>query len=124
MCLEPRLNAVARRVVRDPEAASDVVQEAFEKVLRRCDQLRGGAKPSTGPHRIVVNEALQWLRREARRAPARIDPGEWALVTALPEDPESAAAAREELARVARALTRLPVRERRLLTERSLGGCG
>ncbi len=31
--LEPRLTAVARRLVRNPDAAADIVQNAFEKVL-------------------------------------------------------------------------------------------
>lgn len=120
--LEPRLTAVALRLVRDPDAAADVVQEAFEKVLRSCHQFRGSAKPSTWMHRIVVNEAFLWLRRERRHAPSRLDPEDWALAFASTDDPERSAAAREELTRLRRALGRLPAAERRLLTEPSLRG--
>ncbi len=66
--LEPRLTAVALRFTRDPETARDVVQNAFEKVVRHCERFRGGSKPSTWMHRIVTNEALMWLRSERRRA--------------------------------------------------------
>lgn len=66
--LRPRLAAVALRYTRDADAAQDVVQNAFEKVLRHGDRFRGGAKPSTWIHRIVANEALMWLRAERRRS--------------------------------------------------------
>ena len=120
--IEPRLTAVARRLLRDPDAAADVVQSAFEKVLRYCEQFRGGARPSTWMHRIVVNEAFMWLRRETRHAPTRIDPDDWELVFGGAEDPEQAAAARDERARLERALARLTAEERSLITESALLG--
>lgn len=120
--LEPRLTAVARRLVRNPEAAADVVQNAFEKVLRYCAEFRGQARPSTWMHRIVVNEAFMWLRREARRAPARIDPADWELVFPPAADPETLASAREDRDRLEQALASLPREERSLLTESALEG--
>lgn len=65
--LRPRLAAVANRYTRDPDAAQDVVQNAFEKVMRYGDRFRGDSKPSTWIYRIVANEALMWLRAERRR---------------------------------------------------------
>jgi|GEM_PF-4292866 len=38
--LEPRLSAVALGVTKDPDGAQDVVQNAFEKVLRHGDKFR------------------------------------------------------------------------------------
>jgi len=64
------MNAVALRLTRNAAAAEDVVQNAFEKAFRAQDQFRGEARLSTWMHRIVVNEALMWLRAERRRAPA------------------------------------------------------
>ena len=75
--LEPRLRRLAHRYVRDPDASGDVVQRAFEKVLRHVGQFRAQAQPSTWIHRIVVNEALMWLRSERRRT-ARMRSGELA----------------------------------------------
>ena len=74
--LEPRLTAVALRFTRDPSAAQDVVQNAFEKALRHGHRFRGEARVSTWMHRIVVNEALMWLRAERRRAAPCVDLGE------------------------------------------------
>lgn len=120
--LEPRLTAVARRLVRNPDAAADVVQSAFEKVLRYCEEFRGQARPSTWMHRIVVNEAFMWLRREARRAPARIDPGDWELMFPQAADPEQTAAAHEDRERLVQALVSLAAEERSLLTASALEG--
>lgn len=104
--LEPRLTAVARRLLRNPDAAADVVQNAFEKVLRRCEQYRGHAQPSTWMHRIVVNEALMWLRREKRHVPGQIDPADWELAFADDTDPESLASRREDQQRLRLAFER------------------
>jgi RNA polymerase sigma-70 factor (ECF subfamily) len=69
--LEPRLAAVALRFTRDPDAARDVVQNAFEKVLRHGEKFRGDARVSTWIHRIVANEALMWLRAQRQRSEIR-----------------------------------------------------
>ncbi len=69
--LEPRLTAVALRFTRDPDAARDVVQNAFEKVLRHGEKFRGHARVSTWIHRIVANEALMWLRTQRRQNETR-----------------------------------------------------
>jgi len=70
--LEPRMSAVALRFTRDPDAARDVVQSAFEKVLRHGGKFRGEARVSTWAHRIVANEALMWLRSQRRRHELRV----------------------------------------------------
>jgi RNA polymerase sigma-70 factor (ECF subfamily) len=66
--LQTGLTAVALRLTRDPEAARDVVQSAFEKVVRHGARFRGHAKVSTWVYRIVANEALMWLRAQRRQA--------------------------------------------------------
>ena len=71
--LEPRLSAVALGVTRDPDAARDVVQNAFVKVLRHGDKFRGQARVSTWLHRIVTNEALMWRRSQSRRREDPLD---------------------------------------------------
>lgn len=65
--LAPRLLRLATRYTRDPDAGADVVQNAVEKVVRHAAQFRGHAQVSTWIHRIVVNEALMWLRSDRRR---------------------------------------------------------
>jgi RNA polymerase sigma-70 factor (ECF subfamily) len=73
--LEPRLSAVALGFTRDPDAARDVVQNAFEKVLRHGEKFRGHSRASTWIHRIVANEALMWLRSQRRRREVRPEGG-------------------------------------------------
>lgn len=63
----PRLYATALRMVRDRDDAEDVVQEAMLKVCRNLGAFEGRAAFSTWLHRIVVNCALDRLRRDAAR---------------------------------------------------------
>jgi len=69
----PRLLAVARRILRDEDAARDVVQEAFAAAFRHLDRFAGQAKVSTWLHRITVNAALMRLRSHAARPETSID---------------------------------------------------
>ncbi len=114
----PRLRAVALRVTKDVAAAEDVVQAGLEKALRTRAAFRGEALLSTWLHRIVVNEALMWLRTEKRRS-ARFSPGQGA---ALAEEPDTLAdvltqlVAREEQQRVRQRFRELAPREREVLT--------
>ena len=50
-----RLWSVALRVLRDPDDAADVVQDALLAAYRRAEGYRGEAEVSTWLHRIVVN---------------------------------------------------------------------
>lgn len=60
--------AVAMRYVADTEAARDVLQEAFVKVFTHFSDFtwRGEGSLRAWLLRVVTNEALGWLRREAR----------------------------------------------------------
>jgi RNA polymerase sigma-70 factor (ECF subfamily) len=58
-----RMWALALRTTRDPELASDAVQDAFLNAFRRAGSFRGDAKVTTWLHRITVNACLDRLRR-------------------------------------------------------------
>jgi RNA polymerase sigma-70 factor (ECF subfamily) len=58
----PRLLSVALKMLRDPDDAEDVVQDAMMKVWRYVGRFEGRAALSTWLHRIVVNTALDHLR--------------------------------------------------------------
>jgi RNA polymerase sigma-70 factor, ECF subfamily len=62
-----RFWAVAVRTVGDPEEAADAVQDAMIAALRRADSFRGDSAVTTWLHRIVVNSALDRMRRRAAR---------------------------------------------------------
>lgn len=60
------LHAVAQRLLQNEADADDIVQEAFLSAFRNFDSFRGDARLKTWLHRIVVNAALQRLRRTKR----------------------------------------------------------
>lgn len=62
-----RLWAVAVRTLGDPEEAADALQDAMIAAFRRADSFRGDSAVTTWLHRIVVNAALDRLRRRSAR---------------------------------------------------------
>ena len=63
-----RLWAVALRTTCDPEDAADALQEAMISAFRRAKDFRGDSAVTTWLHRIVVNAALDRLRRRPTRS--------------------------------------------------------
>ncbi len=122
--LEPRLNAVALRFTRDPEVARDVVQSAFEKVVRHAETFRGHARVSTWVHRIVANEALMWLRSERRRSAWHLDDrdGRSAAVVDPSPGPAEALSLRQREQTLRDGLTRLARDERDVVRCCALAG--
>lgn len=57
---------IAYRMVNNPADADDVVQDAFLSAYRARDRFRGDAQVTTWLYRIVVNAALQKIRKEKR----------------------------------------------------------
>jgi RNA polymerase sigma-70 factor (ECF subfamily) len=74
-----RLWAVALRTACDPEDAADALQEAMISAFRRAGDFRGESAVTTWLHRIVVNAAVDRLRRRPGRNLSRTgeetDPG-------------------------------------------------
>src|SRR6516225_341743 len=72
-----RLWAVALRITCDPDDAADALQEAMISAFRRAGDFRGESAVTTWLHRIVVNAALDRLRRrQARTVSWPSDPDE------------------------------------------------
>jgi RNA polymerase sigma-70 factor (ECF subfamily) len=120
--LEPRLLSVAQGYTRDPDAARDVVQNAFEKVVRHGSRFRGGSRVSTWVHRIVVNESLMWLRTQRRR---REDPAEERLAAAAVDrspSPAELLERRQDVQRIRRGIGRLGHEDRDLVRRCALEG--
>jgi RNA polymerase sigma-70 factor (ECF subfamily) len=61
-----RLYRTARAILRDDAAAEDAVQEGYVAAWRHIAAFRGDAQIATWLTRIVVNQALQVLRRTRR----------------------------------------------------------
>ena len=65
-----RLWAVAARTLEDPEEAADALQDAVIAAFQRADSFRGDSAVTTWLYRIVVNAALDRMRRRAARPAA------------------------------------------------------
>lgn len=60
---EQRYHALARRILRNPDAAEDATQAALAKAWQKRDTLRDADGLAGWLSRIVVNESLQRIRR-------------------------------------------------------------
>lgn len=64
----PRIDAVVRRLVGDPDQAADIAQEVWIQIFRALPSWRGDSQFSTWAHRIAVNRTLNALRSVRRIA--------------------------------------------------------
>jgi RNA polymerase sigma-70 factor (ECF subfamily) len=69
----PRVERLARHVLRDPEDARDAAQEALAKMCVRLPQFRGDAQFSTWLHRLVVNTCRDAAERRSNRVHEPLD---------------------------------------------------
>ncbi len=122
--LEPRLTAVAFRFTRDPERARDVVQNAFEKVVRHGWRFQGNARVSTWIHRIVANEALMWLRSERRRSDVQPESGHGDIETIADPTPSAPELLdhQRQVSRLRQAIAELCREEREVIERCTLAG--
>jgi RNA polymerase sigma-70 factor (ECF subfamily) len=63
----PKVERLARHLLRDPEDASDAAQEALAKLCVRLKQFRGDSQFSTWLHRLVVNTCRDAAERRRTR---------------------------------------------------------
>jgi RNA polymerase sigma-70 factor (ECF subfamily) len=64
----PRVERLARHVLRDPEDARDAAQESLAKLCVRLRQFRGESQFSTWLHRLVVNTCRDVAERQRARS--------------------------------------------------------
>jgi RNA polymerase sigma-70 factor (ECF subfamily) len=118
-----RLWAVALRTTGDPEEAADALQDALVAAFRRAESYRGDAAVTTWLHRVVVNAALDRLRRRRSRAadplPDDLDEhagrGSLQTGTGEAEDPADVAVRADRRREVLAALATLPLEQRAAL---------
>lgn len=106
-----RLWAVALRTTGDPEDAADALQDALISAFRRADQFRGESAVTTWLHRIVVNAALDRMRRAAVRPAVSLPQGEDGITLDIP-DQHDAMGQREDQLVITQALADLPEDQR------------
>ncbi len=64
-----RIYGLALRLLGDPAAAEDVVQEAFLKLMAGARQIEGRARLTTWLYRVAYNAAMDRLRAQKREVP-------------------------------------------------------
>ena len=120
-----RLFRMARSILRDDGEAEDAVQSAYLRAFGSLQDFRGQSEFGTWLTRILINEALQLLRR--RRAPLQWDEAaaqahsDGRIIpfpTATPIDPERGMAQRQIQAVLERAIDDLPDGFRTVLVAR------
>ena len=109
-----RLFRLARATLRNDAEAEDALQEAYLAAYRSIGQFRGDAALSTWLSRLVLNECLGRIRRQARRdnvipmlsmqADTELD----AMATSETDSPEKALERAEMRAMLERKLDELP----------------
>ena len=117
--------AVARRIVRDVDAAMDVAQDAMLQAFRYRASFRGESNYRTWLYRIATTTALSHLRREralARRAVA-CEQEATAPLAAPPTSPVDAITHAETAREVSAQIARLPPLYREILALRYYDDC-
>jgi RNA polymerase sigma-70 factor (ECF subfamily) len=122
---------IASNLLRSPEEARDVYQEAFLRVYRNLHTFRFDCSFQSWLHRIVTNICLDHLRKRKVRKeePAVVDTGEGQLnlLDTVHEqrpdhDPQRRLLSAELRQRIDRALADLPPRERMVFEMRHYQG--
>ncbi len=109
--------AMARGLVRREQDAEDLVQDVLATALLKWHRVSSADDPAAYVNRMLVNAAMSWWRRPARREHPSAD-GALAVDGTL-DDPSTAAG---ERAAVLAALRRLPIKHRAVLVLRYYEG--
>lgn len=109
--------SIALSLMRRPDDAADLTQEAFLRLFQAIGSYRGETKFTTWLYRLVTNLGLDALRRRGRRQEATLDDETIDVPDADPlVDPAVIADRRETSVRVRAALDELPTAYRVALT--------
>lgn len=118
---------LAYQMVRNREDALDISQEAFARAFASLPSFKGEASFTTWLHRIVVNLAIDSLRRGQRGRAATYDDTRGAPEDARAEfpardDPAATLETKQVRALLARGMAQLPPAQRAVLVLREIEG--
>lgn len=124
-----RAYAIALGLVRDPNDAHEIVQEAFLRVYRGLQAFQGSSSFFTWLYRIVTNLAIDLIRKPGRKDAELVDGQSIDEDTDLPlvsridgADPINVMRRREIAARIQAALEALPEYHRGVILMREVEG--
>ncbi len=110
-----RALSIARRILRDPDDAEDVVQDVFIRLYLQPVKFDGKAAYTTWLFRVMVNSSINSLRSKRRRARLRSE-GD------APLSPEQAAIGRELQQKFEEALAKVTEQHQQVLWLREIRG--
>ncbi len=116
---------LAFQIVRNREDALDISQEAFVRAYSSLPAFKGDANFGTWLHRILVNLAIDSLRRRQRIGATlsfETQPEERFLDAASADDPESVLQSKQIRTLLAQGIERLPAAQRAVLILREVDG--
>ena len=125
---QDRVYGLALRMVRNPDDAVDLCQEAFLNAWRGLASFQGGSSFSTWLYRLASNACIDLLRRRKRRqegeAPHSLDDEEagWPEPAAPGGGPEEELEQKERRQALERELRALPDHQREILVMREVSG--
>ena len=116
--------SIAMSVLKNPEDAADLTQDAFIRLVRALPQYTGESRFTTWLYRLVVNLGRDELRRRGRQvpiAPPSDEPDDQDPIASVADDdrwadPEQALNSQELRSEVRRALAQLDEHHRLVLT--------
>jgi RNA polymerase sigma-70 factor (ECF subfamily) len=124
-----RVYAVALGVVKSPEDASDVVQDAFIKVHKHLATFQGASSFYTWLYRIVMNLGIDHVRKKRKivewgdDVPIEHAAGDRTMVPKVPDANPSQTVVRRELSeKIRQALDTLPEYHRAVILLREVEG--
>lgn len=112
------LYAALRRIVRRHEDADDLLQECFVRAFRHLRDFDRERPFYPWLHRIAVNLAITFLRRQAWQQPT----SELDIFPTMEDDPNQIAESSEFFLALERAIHKLPVEQRTVLLLRTHEG--
>ncbi len=126
---EQRVYNLARKMMRDPQDAEDVLQETFISVFRHLNDFQGDSSFSTWLYRVATNASLMKLRGRKELPLSLDEPIESGGDEALPREivdwsitPEEALLSSETRAQMDAAVTALPETLRAVFVLRDVEG--
>jgi RNA polymerase sigma-70 factor, ECF subfamily len=124
---QDRMFNLAYQIVRNREDALDIAQEAFAKAFASLQHFKGDASFATWLHRIVVNLAIDSLRRKQRGGETSYHERQGAseeqkAILVAPDDPALAMEAKQVRELLARGIAELPPAQRAVLVLREIEG--
>jgi RNA polymerase sigma-70 factor (ECF subfamily) len=124
-----RVHAMVLGMVRDPEDARDIVQNAFIKAYQNLDAFRIESSFYTWIYRIAMNLAIDWCRKRGRRkttsfdeAIANRDEDGEILETHQVESPHKALSRKQLQAKIFAAMEELTEEQREVVLLREVEG--